>query len=720
MNKKFISAIVSAAVICGAMPITVNAEETGKSGGGSAISMPHFSTDPILNSRSETPIQVPTPGVSYGTGSKGRSVRESYPSSFDLRDSDLITTVKDQGEFGTCWAHAAISSAEASVVAADPLVDLSELHTAFYTYYGYDQILHWSDDIKEILNSGGNNYMVTNLWSQGIGPVSEKKLPYDNIEFFNNETNVADMKFKSDYRLKETRNFSFNWDRTNADEVNNLIKRFLSEGKPVDVGFYSGGENYNPEFCTFNSKKRPKFADHDVTIIGWDDNYPAGNFNIQPSQDGAWLIKNSWGYDDGIDGTMWISYEDESMGQFAVFELDDSDEYAFMDYYDTYYPVQSLAASADSNTSYMANVFHNSGEAGQVEAVSAYVVNPDTEYYVTVYTDLTDAADPTSGTPSAVTYAAFDTAGYYTIELDENVTVHDGEDYSVVIEAYNSNSPFVIPVEACEYVYDETADEIISLGSMADYNQLMDCTGAGESFYSADGAEWFDMVGQEWTHTDEDVENILQQYEIEIYDGVDPNDEEAMTAAEQELVTMKEIYSLGPSGVIGGNISIKAFRNPVNTVDFSRMSGCVYSDDNLVSLSDKSSSEIYYSVNGGEYQLYTDPISVDDLTYITATTDFENYTTRSYIPYDLFMNTQYGDVDADGTVTPLDASMTLTHYACLATGAEGNLGKAILENADYDQNGIIDPLDASLILTRYAELATEDVGPSVAGKIIHT
>jgi C1A family cysteine protease len=37
---------------------------------------------------------------------------EKLPESFDLRDSDKITNMKDQGAYGTCWAFSAVASGE--------------------------------------------------------------------------------------------------------------------------------------------------------------------------------------------------------------------------------------------------------------------------------------------------------------------------------------------------------------------------------------------------------------------------------------------------------------------------------------------------------------------------------------------------------------------------------------------------------------------------------
>ena len=51
---------------------------------------------------------------------------------------------------------------------------------------------------------------------------------------------------------------------------------------------------------------------HAVSIIGWDDNFKASNFpgELGVTQDGAWLVLNSYGIDSGNQGCFWISYQD--------------------------------------------------------------------------------------------------------------------------------------------------------------------------------------------------------------------------------------------------------------------------------------------------------------------------------------------------------------------------------------------------------------------------
>ena len=62
----------------------------------------------------------------------------------------------------------------------------------------------------------------------------------------------------------------------------------------VCITYYSSEQYYNPN--TASQYCPSKFGtNHAVTIVGWDDEYKRENFKDTPTEDGAWLVKNSWG-----------------------------------------------------------------------------------------------------------------------------------------------------------------------------------------------------------------------------------------------------------------------------------------------------------------------------------------------------------------------------------------------------------------------------------------
>lgn len=65
-----------------------------------------------------------------------------------------------------------------------------------------------------------------------------------------------------------------------------------------------------------------------------------------------------------------------------------------------------------------------------------------------------------------------------------------------------------------------------------------------------------------------------------------------------------------------------------------------------------------------------------------------------------------GDVDSDGSVNAVDASMVLKEYALLATGGDGELSDAQRKAGDVNKDGAVDATDASSILAYYAYKAT--------------
>lgn len=65
-----------------------------------------------------------------------------------------------------------------------------------------------------------------------------------------------------------------------------------------------------------------------------------------------------------------------------------------------------------------------------------------------------------------------------------------------------------------------------------------------------------------------------------------------------------------------------------------------------------------------------------------------------------------GDVNEDGKIDSLDASMVLTEYAAVATQQPSTLTENQKKAADVNEDGKVDALDASKILEYYADAAT--------------
>lgn len=712
MKKSKFAAVMAFAVLFSAMPayssaamIKYNVEPDTKEASVSSVSLSAPKFDIVESLKSGELVLSPVSGL-VGSGTSMKRGEEILPESFDLRDTDSMTSVKDQGSHGTCWAHSAVASAESQIKKYIPDVDLSELHTSYYAYYGDDQI-ESEGDVREILSAGGTCHVAANLWSQWIGPVNESRLTYDNLDFFKDEAAVDELKYQSDYHLKNAYMFDYNDERSNFDNVNQLIKEFVYGGQAVAVSFQTESDKYYSDlYNSTRSVRKPKYADHSVAIAGWDDNFPKEHFNVPAENDGAWLIKNSWGADSFDEGYMWISYEDSSLCEFAVFEIDSNEDYTYNYHHDTFVPIQSLSAaeSLDVNApSYMANIFI-AEEDMQIEAVSVHIPCSASEYEITVYKNVTDETNPSSGQASVVTKGIADVSGIVTLELDQAVIVSKGERFSVAVKLYCENSPYVIPVETALYLIQHDSGNVVDLGTFTTSERLKANTGGNESFCSSDGKKWSVPSAEDLAYTEEEKQSVLQQLKDQIFDDIYPEETRIMKEAEEMYSLYEEIFNGGDLYLSIGNIPLKVLGNPVNTVDFSHMSGFVPEGEKAELKSEKGG-KVFYSVNGGEYTEYTSPIEIEGYRYIKATVDFENFSERAYIGADFEI--EKGDVNANGSVDSADASMVLAHYADVSTGGGGILKKAIYDYSDINGDNTVDSSDASLILEIYAERSTK-------------
>ncbi len=216
-------------------------------------------------------------------------------------------------------------------------------------------------------------------------------------------------------------------------------------------------------------------ANHAVCIVGWDDNHAASNFVTAPPGNGAFLIRNSWGFSWGIAGYFWISYYDALLAttENAVFEAESTTDYNGIYQYD---PLGWDTSSGYSvPTAWFANVFTATAKSSVV-AAGWYDASPGSTYEVDVYVNPT-STPISSSAPASVTTGTITDAGYHTVPLATAVPITPGQVFSVVVKLTTPGYNFPIPMEMPWSGY--------SSGATASL---------GQGYMSWDGKTWMDVA----------------------------------------------------------------------------------------------------------------------------------------------------------------------------------------------------------------------------------
>lgn len=414
--------------------------------------------------------------------------KAALPASY-IPDVDDLPKQRNQNPYGTCWAHAAMATAELSMLKqgyiADPLqADYSELALA---YFGYNKVVDPLGGTKgdtivgipaegeTIFDIGGNRSLTPHMLAGWIGATDEAKVPYSSAS--DALSNGIDAKYAYDDAAHVKNALEYNI-RENPE----LVKAAIIKNGAIDVSYYENSKYYNAaNNCYYNNVNTT--TNHAVTIVGYDDTFSKTNFTEQPEHDGAWLIRNSWTtletYKWSRYSYFWISYDDTSISSKVI-----SYEYEPADKYDNNYQYDSCAGTGTlylGETFYSANVFKaHASSAESLKAIMFYTAYAQVDYTVDIYKLDDDYTSPIDGekVTSASTTGSTTAPGYYTVTLADDVFLWEDDIFSVVISLHkDGDTPGVA------YETDITWSWVNASVAAEE----------GESFYSTNGTSWRDI-----------------------------------------------------------------------------------------------------------------------------------------------------------------------------------------------------------------------------------
>lgn len=388
------------------------------------------------------------------------SVDSLLPSRWDPLEHNRKPTVRSQGSYGTCWALAASSAMESSLL-PESQIEFSADHMAL------------NNRFDTALSDGGDYVMIMAYLSGWQGPVTEAEDPYGD--------GVSPDGLEPVVHVQEIRMLAEDTPEHNREKVKEAVSRYgavqtslyMSRAETAEHQDYYQAVNaayYYPE---------EKMQNHDIIILGWDDDYSRFSFKQTPPIDGAFICQNSWGESFGEDGLFYVSYADANIARTGLIysRIEDTDNYRHL-YQTDDCGWQGQQGYADE-TCWFANVYtagESAGSAAETEqsetdavigqkadtleyetacgktqtqeylaAYGFYAIGADTSYELYLAHDFEDTDSFAS--LEFLQSGTLEEPGYYTIDFETKIPLEKGERFCVAVKITTPGAKHPVAVE---------------------------------------------------------------------------------------------------------------------------------------------------------------------------------------------------------------------------------------------------------------------------------
>lgn len=371
------------------------------------------------------------------------------PAQYDLRTYGKVSEVRDQGSWGTCWAFAALSALESSLLPEEKW-EFSVDHLAM------------NNGFNARLDDGGDYNMALAYMASWTGPVTEEQDPYGDGRY---EKGLSAAVHLQDAVIIKERDY---------EQIKELIMTYgavqsaiYSQPDIRSLSAYYSEENaayYYPE---------SKECNHDIDIIGWDDTYSKENFVTRPEHDGAFICKNSWGADFGQNGFFYISYDDPNIGVYGISYTG----VASADNYDQIYQSDLLGWTGsigyNEPSAWFSSIYQPDRD-NTLKAAGFYATDEDTYYDIYFVKNFEGIEDMDHKILLQSGYIK--NKGFYTIPLENPQFLEADQRFAVIVHIYTPNSTHPIAIEYAS-------------NDLTKYADISD----GESYMSYNGSLWSHM-----------------------------------------------------------------------------------------------------------------------------------------------------------------------------------------------------------------------------------